>query len=340
MKKDGVRKKDAINGSKEESMDRKDLKIVVVYGGFSSEREVSLRSGAAVLDGLKQSGYRNVSLFDLKRENLSELLQTPMDLAFLALHGEGGEDGQIQGALDLAGILYTGSSVEASANCMNKVRAKELLSYGGVPTPRFITAFSDEVEDVSRFAKRLIDTIGLPMVLKSPCQGSSIGVVIVKCAEEIPSAIEEVFRYGDVLLAEEFVDGIEVTLPILGNSDPVALPIVEITSENEFYDYEAKYTQGMCHHIIPARISEAVQAQVSEIGRKAYRLIGCRGLARIDFILDKARGPMLIEINTLPGMTEMSLFPDSARYAGISFSELTDRIVALALNQTKKQEKI
>ncbi len=317
-------------------MNRLDLKIVVIYGGISSEREVSLRSGAAVFAALKRAGYRNVSLFDLTRQSMGELLRMPMELAFLALHGEGGEDGCIQGMLELAGIPYTGSSVEASANCMNKIRTKELLSREGIPTPRFMTLHAEECGDLIALEQRLVHEIGYPMVLKAPHQGSSIGVVIVKEASELMEAIAEVLRYGDSVLVEEFVDGAELTLPILGNRELTALPIVEITSENEFYDYGAKYTQGMCHHIIPARISKEQEREINEIGMRAYRLMSCEGLSRIDFILDRVKGPMLIEINTLPGMTEMSLFPDSAAYGGISFEELVDRIVRLA---TEKEER-
>lgn len=315
-------------------MNRKDLKVVIVYGGFSSEREVSLCSGAAVCDALRRGGYQNVSLFDLNRNNLSELLATPMDVAFLALHGEGGEDGKIQGALELIGVPYTGSAVEASANCMNKIRTKEILSHAGLPTPRFVTLYRWDCENAwNQRAEELIERIGLPMVLKAPSQGSSVGVYIVKDSESLISMMKEVFSFGDELLAEEFMEGMELTLPILGNCELTVLPAIEITSENEFYDYEAKYTQGMCHHILPARISDAVKKEIEEIGQKAYRAMGCRGLARIDFMLNSQGAPMVIEINTLPGMTEMSLFPDSAREAGISFEELTDRIVALALEQ-------
>ena len=321
-------------------MDRKDLKIVVIYGGMSSEREVSLRSGAAVAQSLRKSGYRDVTLFDLTRESVASLLNTPMDVAFLALHGEGGEDGCIQGLLELARIPYTGSSVQTSAVCMDKIRTKELLAYRGIPTPAFAVKHRDECADREAAADELIASVGLPMVLKSPCQGSSIGVVIVKERDEVMGAMEEVFRYGDRLLAEAFVRGAELTLPILGNRELTVFPAVEITSEREFYDYRAKYTQGLCHHIIPARISSEVEAQVRRIGERAYRVLGCEGIARLDFILDDKQGPMLIEVNTLPGMTEMSLFPDSARFAGVSFEELTDRMLALALEkaQTKQTE--
>ena len=314
-------------------MNQKDLNIVVVYGGVSSEREVSLRSGKAVLDALRRLGYRNATLFDLTEHNLADLLQMRPDLAYLALHGFGGEDGRIQGALDLAGIPYTGSSVESSAICMNKIRTKEILCHWGLPTPRFVTKRRSECTDLLATKQELLSCIGLPMVVKSPSQGSSVGVYIIKKEEELLCAIQEIFSLGDDLLAEEFVDGTELTLPILGNDELTVLPVVEITSENEFYDYEAKYTQGMCHHIIPARISEDAKEKIAQLGAAAYRALGCRGLARIDFILNRNDEPMMIEVNTLPGMTEMSLFPDSARSVGISFEELTERIVLFALER-------
>ncbi|MBQ9085798.1 MAG: D-alanine--D-alanine ligase [Clostridia bacterium] len=317
-------------------MERKNIRLAVVYGGISSEREISLRSGAAIYEALKRGGYTEVSLFDLKRDNLGELLALSPELVFLALHGKGGEDGCIQGMLELAGIPYTGSSVEASATCMNKIHTKEILVHGGIPTPKFITLYRSEVESEQDAACTLLKKIGIPMVLKAPCQGSSIGVRIVKKREELEDAIREVFAYDAVLLAEKFMEGTELTLPILGNRHPRTLPIVEITSENEFYDYEAKYTQGMCRHIIPARIDASIREKVEAMGTRAYIALGCSGLARIDFMLDSRGDPMIIEVNTLPGMTEMSLFPDSARYAGISFEALVDQIVTLAWEKTKE----
>ena len=158
---------------------------------------------------------------------------------------------------------------------------------------------------------------------------------MAKKEEDVPAALEEVFRYGDHLLAEQFLDGTEVTLPVLGNDEPTALPIIEITSEREFYDYTAKYTSGLCHHIIPARISVEDAAKVSEIGRKAYRVLECRGLSRVDFIIDRQKGPMIIEVNTLPGMTDVSLFPDAANYAGISYEDLVERILLLGLETNR-----
>ena len=319
----------------------KDLKILVICGGVSRERDVSLRSGRAVYGALLEAGFINVELFDLTKESIGELFDKDVELAYLALHGRGGEDGCIQGMLELLGIPYTGSRVEASACCMDKIRTKEILAYNGLPTPKYIKLTRSDVSDVAVAARRIEDNIGLPVVLKSPLEGSSIGVVIVKDSAELEGAVKEVFEYGDTLLAEEFVDGIELTLPILGNEELRALTPIEITSENEFYDYESKYTAGMCHHIIPARISDGETENVKSIGLHAYKSLGCAGLSRIDFIIDKKKGPMVIEINTLPGMTEMSLFPDSARYEGISFPRLVETVVEYAIeNFNSEREKI
>lgn len=306
------------------------MRVVVVCGGVSSEREVSLRSGNAVFKALCNAGY-HVELFDLKKDNLSELIAMKPDIAYLALHGKGGEDGCIQGMLELSGIPYTGPGVETSAVCMNKIITKQVLKSYGLPTANFAVYSKDECEDRITVAVNIIEEIGLPVVLKSPCEGSSIGVVIAHSKEEVISAMNEIFKYGDSLLVEAFLDGIELTLPIIGNDDVTVFPVIEITSERSFYDYTAKYTSGLCHHIVPARISDEDRRQVEETGKKAYKRLKCQGLSRIDFMIDKKKGPMIIEVNTLPGMTEMSLFPDSARAAGVSFEELVDTIVKLGV---------
>lgn len=312
-------------------MDRKNLRVVVVYGGISTEREISLASGSAVCEALKSFGYRDVTLFDLREDNISELLKEKYDVAYLALHGRGGEDGCIQGALELAGIPYTGPGVEASAVCMNKILTKRVLKEAGLPTADFEVISKANYNEEAR--SRLVKKIGLPMVMKSPCQGSSIGVVIVKSESEADSAAEEIFKYGNELLAEKFVSGTEATLPVIGNDSPIPLPDVEITSEREFYDYTAKYTSGLCHHIIPTRVDKSVREKMAKIGVEAYRAAGCRGISRIDFIIDEHNNPVIIEINTIPGMTQMSLVPDSARYAGIGFGELVDKIIGYALEE-------
>lgn len=317
----------------------KSLNITVVCGGFSSEREVSLRSGNAVFSALQRKGYEHVRLFDLHQDNVHEIVYDRPDIVYLALHGKGGEDGCIQGMLELAGIPYTGPSVAASAVCMDKVLTKRVLESAGLPTAKFKVYRKDECVDINCICDNLIDEIGLPMVVKSPCQGSSIGVVMVKSREDLPGAIEEVFKYGTHLLAEQFVDGVEVTLPILGNTDLTVLPIIEITSERDFYDFTAKYTAGLCHHIIPACIDTTAEREVIAIGKQAYRVLDCCGLSRIDFIVDKEKGPMIIEVNTLPGMTDMSLFPDAARYMGISYEQLVELILEYGLERCGKTHK-
>ena len=309
----------------------KALKVMVICGGVSTEREVSLRSGKAIYDALVRKGYCNAELFDLKIDNISEILEKKPDIAFLGLHGRGGEDGCIQGFLELAGIPYTGPGVATSAVCMDKILTKRVLANAGLPTPKFEVYRKEECSDVNAVINDLIEKIGLPMVLKSPCQGSSIGVVLVKSKETMASAIAEVFKYGEHLLAEQFVDGPELTLPIMGNDDLNILPVIEITSEREFYDYTAKYTNGLCHHIIPANIDKTTEEQIIEFGKQAYKVLDCKVLSRIDFIVDKNDGPMIIEVNTLPGMTDMSLFPDAARYTGIGYDDLIEMLLEYGL---------
>lgn len=305
----------------------KNANILVVCGGMSTEREISLRSGKCVFDALVKKGYDNVTFFDLTEKNLTEIISLKPEIVYLALHGKGGEDGSIQGFLELAGIPYTGPGVASSAVCMDKIFTKRVLENAGLPTAKFMVYRREECGNMTKVIDELVEKIGLPMVLKSPCQGSSIGVVMVKDKADMPAAIDEVFKYGDNLLAEQFVKGTEITLPIMGNEDFVTLPIIEITSEREFYDYTAKYTSGLCHHIIPANIDKATEKEVIEIGIKAYKELHCCGLSRVDFIVDINKGPMIIEVNTLPGMTDMSLFPDAARYVGITYEDLVEKIL-------------
>ena len=307
----------------------KDKKILVVCGGFSSEREISLKSGKAIYEALKQLGYKDIHLFDLTRENAKEILEAHPDLVYIGLHGKGGEDGAIQGLLEYSGIPYTGPGICSSAICMDKTITKRVLSDAGLPTPKFEVYHKNEITDSDRFANHIVEEFGLPVVFKSPCQGSSLGIVIINEKAAIAPALEEVFKYGDDLLAEKYVNGIEVTLPILGNEEQMLLPIIEISSERALYDYQAKYTGGLSHHIIPACIDKGTYQQVEDLGKQAYRLLHCQGLSNVDFIIDPFRGPMIIEINTLPGMTGMSLLPVAARYMGISFEELVERILIL-----------
>jgi D-alanine-D-alanine ligase len=302
----------------------------VLRGGTSEEREVSLRSGKAVYTALQEAGY-NVHDLDFTKENINKIIDIAPDVVFIALHGKNGEDGTVQGFLDLLGIPYTGSGVAASAIGMNKILTKKFLSYEGMPTSDFVILDKEIFNNGSKNTEWLLSTIGLPMVVKASTQGSSIGVFIVRKEEDILGALKKAFEFDSEILVEKFIDGIELTAAVVGNNEPHVLPIIEITSENEFYDYESKYTKGMCAHIIPARINDNIRQRVMQIASQVYKSIGCRGYARIDFIVDKEDRPYVLEINTIPGMTEMSLVPDAARADGISFVELVDRILKLAI---------
>lgn len=305
-------------------------KVLVLMGGISTEREISLKSGTAVAKALVEAGY-TVETLDIQSDNISKIGEIKPDVVYLALHGKGGEDGCIQGMLEWMGIPYTGPGVAASAICMDKALTKKILVQSNIPTPKSLEYTKDECENTEKIKDELIEKLGLPMVLKSPCQGSSIGVVIVRDENSVSEAIEEVFKYGDIMLAEQFVSGVEISVPVVGNKNPEVFPIIEIVPTSEFYDFESKYTPGMSEHIIPARISKEATEKVNVYAKKAYEKTGCRGVSRIDFIVDENNNPYVIEINTIPGMTETSLVPDSAKHLGISFPQLVDKIVKLAL---------
>ena len=311
-------------------IENKDTKVLVLMGGVSTEREVSLKSGEGVYGALIEAGFNAVKL-DVTYDNISEIQKIKPDVAFIALHGKGGEDGSIQGLLEWMNIPYTGPGISASSICMDKILTKKLMIQSGIRTPEFLEFYVNDGFSYDKIEKSIESALGFPVVLKSSCQGSSIGVEIVKEKAQLRSVIDSLVSYGDSILAEKFVEGIEVTVPIMGNNEPSVLPIIEILSENEFYDYESKYTSGMSHHLIPARIGDDVKKRIEETAIQAYRAAGCRGLSRIDFIIDKNNTPYFIEINTSPGMTGVSLFPESAKYAGIEFPQLVDKIVKLAL---------
>jgi D-alanine-D-alanine ligase len=308
----------------------KNNKILVLMGGFSAEREVSLRSGAAVLKALKNLGYAAAAL-DLKGSPVQTIADYNPDLVFIALHGKDGEDGTVQGLLEIMGIPYTGSGVASSAIGINKVLTKKILMYEGIPTAAFAILNKNKFSSSEQELQSLLKNIGLPMVVKAATQGSSIGTYIVRQESDVLEAIENAFQYDTEVLVEKFIDGIEVTSTVIGNSLTQVLPLIEITSANEFYDYESKYTPGKCNHIIPARIPEELQEKIAKLSERVYQALGCRGYARVDYIIDKGETPFVLEINTIPGMTEMSLVPDAARAAGISFDELVGKIVELGL---------
>lgn len=310
------------------------LRIGVLCGGRSEEREVSLRSGEAVYRALLAAGYHNVLKIDVGFDLVEQLKENKIELAFLALHGKYGEDGTIQGLLEMLEIPYTGSGVLASALAINKIAAKKIFTLEGIPTPAFTVVTRREVlnQGLEQAAARAIKEVGVPAVVKANTQGSTIGISFVHEQEKMSAAIESALEYDHDVLIEEFIFGIEVTASVLGNHDPVTLPLIEITSVTGVYDYQAKYTPGMSDHIIPPRLPEEIQSKIKELAVRAYLALGCRGFGRVDFMV-KNDEIFALEVNTLPGMTATSLFPDAAKHAGIDFPELADRLVKLAQEQ-------
>jgi len=310
------------------------LRVAVLMGGRSAEREVSLKSGRAVCEALRERGYQVIPI-DPGHDVAQQLTAAKVDVAFIALHGKYGEDGTIQGLLEILGIPYTGSGVLASAVAMDKITTKRLLLAESLPTPRFCVISrplpGDEKWD--NYRQEVLTKIGLPAVVKPATQGSTIGVTFVHEEDVLVPGLQEAFRYDDRILVEEFIDGPEVTAAVLGNRNPRVLPLIEIVSETGVYDYHAKYTPGMSTHIIPPRLPADICEQISDLALKVYRLVGCKGFARVDFLLGNGR-PYALEVNTIPGLTEVSLFPDAARAAGISFGDLVDELLRLALENT------
>ena len=305
-------------------------KIVVVMGGPSTEAEVSRRSGTAILEALKAKGYNAEGLELNPATFANDIKASGAEFVFNALHGKFGEDGIIQGTLEMMGIPYTGSGVMAAAVTMDKVATKRFFMAEGIPTPKAHTYFRYE------FKKRdltgeILQEFSVPVVVKASSQGSSIGVVIVEKAEELEAALSEAFKYDREVLVEEFIKGRELTVAVWGNEEKQeALPIIEITTVTGRYDYVTKYKVGASTHIIPAPLPEEVTKKVKEIAIRAFAVCGCSGMARVDFMLGEDNQPYVIEVNTIPGMTETSLVPDAGRAAGIEFPELCARILAMA----------
>jgi D-alanine-D-alanine ligase len=292
-------------------------KVAVLLGGKSAEREVSLKSGGAVLAALERCGV-DAHAFDPAERPLHEL--EGFDYAFIMLHGRYGEDGTMQGALELMGIPYTGSGVMASALGMDKWRTKLVWQAAGIPVADF--ELLDDNSDWDAVAQRL----GLPIFVKPANEGSSVGISKVKRVEDLAAAYALAAQYDRLVLAERFIDGQEVQFPILGDS---VLPSIRIETPHEFYDYDAKYLADDTRYTCPG-LPSATERQLADIVLRSFQVLGCDGWGRVDLIIDKSGQPYFLEMNTLPGMTDHSLVPMGARAAGISFDELVLKILELA----------
>jgi len=293
-------------------------KVAVLLGGKSAEREVSLKSGSAVLAALKRNGV-DAYAFDPAERPLHDL--EAYDRVFISLHGRGGEDGTIQGALELFGIPYTGSGVMASAVGMDKWRTKLLWQAAGIPTPQFELVAADS--DFDAIEQRL----GLPLFVKPANEGSSIGISKVKTAGGLRAAYEEAAKYDTLVIAERFIGGGEYTVGVLGDQ---VLPVIRIVPANEFYDYEAKYLRDDTRYLCPAGLSDAQEVAIRAQALQAFRVLGGRGWGRVDFLMDEAGNHYFLEANTSPGMTDHSLVPMGARAAGIEFDQLVLKILEMA----------
>jgi D-alanine-D-alanine ligase len=324
------------------------MKIAVLKGGRSLERQVSLRSGARVEDALASLGHE-LSAVDVGGDLVRELKHARPDVAFLALHGPGGEDGTVQELLEILGVPYTGPGVAACMRCLDKVLAKHELRAAGIPTPDWVafnsTAFrelgaADALEEIE-------DRLGFPLVVKPAAQGSALGVGFAASREAVPGALVAAFSYDERVLLERHVEGRELAVGLL---DGEPLPAVEVRPRQEDrYDYEARYEIGRTRFVCPAELDRDAEAAVREVATRAWETLGCEGFVRVDLMLgagpkgdgdDRHTGPQVIEAEAIPGLTDTSLFPMAAEAAGIGFEELCGRIVELALRRGATAETV
>ena len=304
-------------------------KVAVLMGGRSAERDISLMSGEGVLKALQSKGV-NAHAFDPANQAMDQLKQQGFSHAFIALHGRFGEDGSVQGALELLGIPYTGSGVMASSIAMDKVMTKRIWSAVGLSTPKSVSLAPDEQSP--RAIAAIPQTLGLPLIVKPPREGSSIGITKVTTAEGIEAATQLAIQYDPDLLCEEFIDGEELTCPVIGNGIHArALPVVRIAAPDGAYDYNNKYFTDDVKYHCPSGLPEAEEKAIQALVVAAYRALGCRGWGRADIMLRASdRKPYLLEMNTSPGMTSHSLVPMSARAAGISYEDLCIQLLQSA----------
>ena len=304
------------------TIQNKDAKIAVLCGGMSSEREISLRSGKNCLDALKRLGYKNAQIVDVTENVMNDL--KGFEYAYNTLHGKFGEDGCIQGVLEILKITYTGCGVMSSDNCMNKKKKKKVLKTANLPLIKSVYLLKGE----NPVKKILEAELSYPLMVKPVCEGSSFGMSKVNCDGELFDAIAEARKYNSEILIEEYLEGICATVGVLEKDGaPFATEILELRPKNEWYDYEAKYTKGMTEFVLPAEISEEMTQKVKDCAIEAFKVCNCSGVSRVDFlIVDNI--PYILEINTNPGMTDTSDLPAQAKVCGIDY----DNLVLLILN--------
>jgi D-alanine-D-alanine ligase len=310
-------------------------RVAVLKGGRSLEREVSLRSGAQVQDALQRLGHE-VLTFDIGPDLVAQLRAGELDAAFLALHGRDGEDGTVQGLLEAIGLPYTGSGPAACVRCTDKVLAKHLMREAGIPTPAFHSLRESSIKELGAAAALpdIEGRIGFPLVVKPASQGSALGVKFASASDQLPGALVGAFSYDHQILIERYVKGRDLAVSVLDGEaqEPLALPVVEaIPREEAFYSYESRYEIGMTTFVCPAELPAETAGRAQALALEVYRLLGCRGVARVDLMLDEQSGELyVLETNVIPGLTETSLLPQAADAAGIDFDTLVERILASA----------
>ncbi len=308
-------------------------KIAVLMGGHSLERDISFQSGKRVVLALKRLGYRVISL-DVDEHIVRSLRKEKVDACFIALHGKFGEDGTIQELLEIMDIRYTGAGVLASMIGMDKALSKAIFRRDDIPTPKFFTLSTGALKEMgaSNVLKDVTSQIGLPLVVKPSSQGSALGIKFVNKEQELPSAILGALSYDDKVILEKYIKGTEVSVSVLGIGRPHALPPVEIVPKKDYFDFEAMYTMGQTEYYVPARLPDEKIKEVQKLSKKVFKSLHCRAFARVDFIIGQDNIPYVIELNTIPGLTETSLFPMAAAEAGMSFEELIDKIITFTLS--------
>ena len=315
--------------------------VAVLMGGTSTEREVSLRSGAAVSHALRELGH-DVLDIDVGPDVISQLveLEGQADIAFIVLHGRMGEDGTVQGLLELLGIPYTGSGVMSSAMAINKYMSKQIFRANAIPVAEDVVVGASEVRErgASKVAEGVSLDLGFPCIVKPNCEGSTVGARRALNREELEEAIGEALEYDDLLIIERYIEGREMTVGLLGD-EPIILPVLEVVASKEMYDYECKYTKGMTEYIVPAPIPEEMERELKRLSLRAHLALDCEGFSRVDFMVDAEGRLYCLEANTIPGMTELSLIPKAAAAAGMSFERVVEIVLGTArlkISRTKK----
>lgn len=341
----------------------KKIKVAVIMGGKSPEYDVSIASGGEIVKSLDSKKYsilpivisrdgtkwkltdkpsllklskviskttsnKEIALQSSKSVGFGNVSEKPIDVVFIAMHGPYGEDGTVQGMLELAGLKYTGSGVLASAIGMDKIVFRKLMSLENIPIPKYaVVKHGENFKHIHKVLKKA------PYFVKPHNQGSSVGASIVRKQKDLGKALKLAHRYSKLALVDEYIRGMEVTCGVLGNDKPYALPLVEIVPKNDFFDYESKYSESGAEEIVPARVNKKLTTKIQNLAIKVYKAVGARGFGRVDFILRNGKDPIVLEINTIPGLTPMSLLPKEAKAADISYPDLLDRIIKYALEK-------